>query len=315
MTGIVDVDMACESACMCYPNNWFGYQLAQLCFFVGNYGWCGMAAIRIYDSGQLWLYFSILLWVVLVFVETIAKTFFPQLRPCQCYHLCISITDLGMPCPEVLNTTGLFCYLIVFDALFGYDKLVRSKNLWFLVLSVSVSVGMWWTGNYTIEQVIVGVIIGSVIGSCTALFFFYQFKNTIPLLLENSLLPRLSNWLPFWLSWLVPQFHDEIIWANIYSHNSTKVTTTKDISNSSFVHIEKGINTPNDAENRTNYFCNNRSSLLISRDKSLVPYLSSSSSPHYSVTDTKMITNANNSTTTTNTTTTITDNYNTYSLP
>lgn len=223
---MMEFDMACESACMCYPNNWFGYQLAQLCFFVGNYGWCGMAAIRIYDSGQLWLYFSIVIWLILVFVETIAKTFFPQLRPCQCYHLCISITDMGMPCPEVLNTIGLFCYLIVFDALFGYDKLARSKNLWFLVLSVSVSVGMWWTGNYTIEQVLAGVIIGSIVGSCTALFFFYQFKNTIPLLLENSLLPRLSKWLPFWLSWLVPQFHDEIMWVSIYSHNSTKVTTS-----------------------------------------------------------------------------------------
>jgi hypothetical protein len=198
----------CESNCFCYPSGIFGYLITKTCLIIGNYGWCGMAALRFYDSGQLWLYFPILIWVILLYIETIVRAFYPQFRPCQCFHLCISASDMGMPCPEVLYTVGLFSYLIVFDALFGYKSLLKTKNPWFLFLSVFVCVGMYWSENYTAEQIIVSILLGALVGSLGAMFFYYQFRYSVPLIIHSSLFKGT-------LRYVLPTFHDEIIRVNV----------------------------------------------------------------------------------------------------
>jgi len=197
----------CESSCFCYPEGFLSYQVTKYAVEIGKYGWYGMAALRIYDAGQIWLYFSIFLGLVASFVDAIVKAFYFQTRPCRCLNFCVSNADAGMPANEIFYAVALFAYLLTFDYMRGFEKFFRGRNLMFGLVAFAVPLVLWYTQNYTALQTVVSVILAALVGIVSAMFWHAQSKNVVPLVLGTSYLRDCEGLLKY----LVPYLHDSIM--------------------------------------------------------------------------------------------------------
>lgn len=197
----------CAVICLCYGSwfisNWF----VQYAFIIAPCCWFGLAAIRYYDSGQLFLYLSEILSVVLIYTHKIIQQYFRQPRICVCDDtICEVLNPYGMPCPETLYLFGLCAYLIVSDLMFGTLRRNWFRNTNFCAIILVVSLSLWVNGNYDIPQIVVGMVAGIGCAVPLAVFSFYYFRETMPWILETS-------WIPQWFN-----LHDDLFLLNHHHH-------------------------------------------------------------------------------------------------
>lgn len=201
----------CAVICLCYGDFVFFNWLIQYAFIIGTCCWLGVSAVRYYDSGQCFLYTSQILAIVLLYVYKISQQYFKQPSICQCLSEtlhqqwsqdslhsqeifpCEIVNLYGMPSLETLYMSGLFFYLITSDFMFGSHIKNWFRNFCFLLIFFWVVTSLWFTNNYNLEQLFVGVLIGFVVSTPITICIYYFVVDIIPYATNTSLVPRWMN--------------------------------------------------------------------------------------------------------------------------
>lgn len=141
---------------ICYDGSWFGYLLVKTIIFYSLFTFA-LTWVR-HFRGRYVVVLFVMTYYAQLWIHAVLAAFFQSPKPNPHCN-----PGLGMPCAETQFVWFVVVFLLVHALAFG------ATLVWWMwalnaVFAVYIALAVWWTGNYTLAQSVVGALVGGLTG-------------------------------------------------------------------------------------------------------------------------------------------------------
>ena len=174
---------------ICYDGSVFGYFIANLALSLGVTVWYGVKGLGYYDR-EIVIFILSASWIPQVLLNILLQETFQEEKLCH-PHADNGDILYGNPSFE----TQMFFSFAVFVISFNYLRNGRMQRSYFyglIWLCFFIVWALWWSGNYILRHLLVGMFFGSVVGLFMALSIQLFLREDFEVLLNTSINKRLG---------------------------------------------------------------------------------------------------------------------------